>query len=202
VVPNLGNGVIAIIKGNFAGVGPRVPPSGPKSKQTYDLSATIDSALNITLSGTLSGVVPEKTKILFKKGDMENPSGIYGGNTLFYLNGSSKSTAPGNDVYGWVGGDLFSGFNIGVIGSTTKHDGSMVGSLPSQSWFGLPTSGFFSGLQSKSNYYNQWAATLSKLSEAYNFAYTDRFDHVLVSLAPANADTLEIVLEDGTVKMG
>jgi hypothetical protein len=39
------------------------------------------------------------------------------------------------------------------------------------------------------------------MSQAYNFAYTDRFAAVFVSLNPATVDTLEIVLEDATVTM-
>jgi hypothetical protein len=56
-------------------------------------------------------------------------------------------------------------------------------------------------MQPGNTYYNQWAATLSNLSQAYNFAYSDRFAHVLVNLNPADVDTLEIVLEDGAVNM-
>jgi hypothetical protein len=201
VVPTLGAGVIASITGQFAGVGTPPPATGPQSRQSYNLSATIDADLNITLSGTASGI-QGNTSMLFKPDDMLNPGGIYGGNTPFYLNGATTSTNPGNDVYGWMGGDLFSGLNIGAVGSAANIGGNIVGALPSQAWFTLPVSSFFANLQPDKRYYNQWAATLSNLSQAYNFAYTDRFAHVLVSLNPADVDTLEIVLEDSTVKMG
>jgi hypothetical protein len=200
VVPNLGAGVIASITGNFAGVGSPPPATGPQSRQTYNLAATIDADLNITLSGTASGI-SGNTSMLYKQNDMLNPSGIYGGNTPYYLNGATTPTNPGNDVYGWMGGDLFSGLNIGAVGSAAKIGGTMVGSMSSQAWFTLPVSSFFANMQPDHKYYNQWAATVSNLSQAYNFAYTDRFAHVLVSLNPADVDTLQIVLEDSTVNM-
>ncbi|MFC4347297.1 beta-1,3-glucanase family protein [Kordiimonas lipolytica] len=204
VVPNLGDGVIAIIKGEFAGVGPNVPPSGPQSKQNYQYLATIDAGLNILLTqadlvvqGPVEKFVPVKdgTTMLFKKDDLLNPSGIYGGNAPYYFDGASTSTAPGNDVYGWISGDLFSGINIGAVGSQTKTDGGVVGSFFSQKWFTLDSSLFFEGMQKDKPYFNQWAATLAPLSEAYNFAYSDRFAHVLVNLNPANVAKLELTLE-------
>lgn len=195
-----GAGVIAFISGQFAGVGPNVPATGPASRQSYDLTATIDADLNVTLTGETSAM--GNTVMVYKKGDLLNPTGIYGGNAPFYLNGSTSSTNPGNDIYGWIGGDLFSGLNIGAVGSAAVVGGQVVGNMPSQSWFKLPASSFFGGLQPGGPYYNRWAATLSGLSQAYNFAYTDRFAPVFVSLNPANVDTLEIVLEDAAVNMG
>jgi hypothetical protein len=199
VIPGLGNGVIAHIAGSFAGVGPNVPASGPQSAQTYSLTARIDFFKNITLEGSTSGM--GAVTMLYKAEDLQNPTGIYGGNAPFYLNGSTTPTTPANDVYGWIGGDLFSGLNIGAVGSTVSIGGQVVGTMESHQWFKLPTSSFFAGLQPTEKFYNQWAATLAKLSDAYNFAYTDRFAPVLVSLNPATVDTLEIVHEDATVSM-
>ncbi|WP_179958356.1 beta-1,3-glucanase family protein [Chitinimonas arctica] len=205
-VPTLGNGTIANIAGNFGGVGPNPPSTGPLSPQAYALTASIDSNLDITLSGTLGGVAGTTT-MLYKRADLSNPSGIYGGNTPFYLNNAGSSTNPGNDVYGWVGGDLFSGLNIGAVGSQTTVGNvhgvfppAMVGSLPSQTWFGIPGSFFFAGLQ-PTTYYNQWAAALAPLSQAYNFAYSDRFAAVFASLDPGKVDTLTLTLEPATVTM-
>lgn len=199
VVKGLGKGVIARIAGNFAGVGPSVPATGPRSKQTYSLQATIDDNRGITLTGSTSKIKP--VKMLYTAQDLKNPTGIYGGDAPFHLNGAATATKPANDVYGWIGGDLFSGLNIGAVGSTAQVNGQVVGSMESQAWFKLPTSSFFAKLQPSQKYYNQWAATLAPLSEAYNFAYTDRFAPVLVNLNPQVVDTLEIVLEDATVKM-
>ena len=166
--------------------------------QTYSFTATIDANLDILLTGTVSSV-SGKTTILYKYEDLVNPTGIYGGNAPYYLNGSTTSTTPANDVYGWIGGDLFSGFSIGALGSSTSINKTMVGAMTSQDWFKIDTSLFFSGLQPSNNTnYNQWASKLAGLSNAYNFAFTDRFAHVLASLDPSTVDTLEIVLLDTT----
>lgn len=198
IVPTLGNGVIATISGNFAGVGPVVPATGTQSKQTYNFTATIAANLDILLTGTVSSV-SGTTTILYKHHDLMNATGIYGGNAPYYLNGAATSTTPANDVYGWIGGDLFSGFSIGALGSSTLIGKTMAGAIKSQDWFAIPASYFFSGLQPlNSTNYNQWASKLSGLSNAYNFAFTDRFAHVLAGLNPATVDTLEIVLLDTT----
>lgn len=209
VVPGLGNGVIATIKGNFAGVGPNPPSTGPQAPQTYNMAAVIDNNCNITLGGTLSKV-PGPTAMLFKNGDLLNPSGIYGANAPYYLNGASSPTTPGNDVYGWVSGDLFAGLNIGAVGSSTIVESipgvpvpTMAGALASQLWFGIPLSLLFSNLQpDAADYYNQWAAALTPLSQAYNFAYTDRFAPVFASLNPQNVAKLTITIEAAGVQLG
>jgi hypothetical protein len=198
VVPTLGAGVIASVKGNFAGVGSPPPATGPASPQAYDLTATIDDSLAITLSGTCGG---EQTTMVYQQSDLLNPSGIYGGNAAVSLNGATPPTPAANNVYGWISGDLMSGLNIGAVGSTTPSNGTgstMVGALSSQEWFGLSESLFFDGLQ-QDNRYNQWAATLAPLSDAYNFAYSDRFAAVFASLNPATVDTLTLILENDTI---
>ena len=203
IVPGLGNGVIAQIAGNFAGVGPDVPKSGPLSRQKYDLTATIDTHSNIKLNGTVEDG-NKKITMEFSKKDLTNPSGIYGAAAPFSLNGAA-AVPPANNVYGWISGDLLAGINIGAIGSTVsagKDNSEMVGSLPSGKWFELPTSILFGGLQkSNSDAYNQWAAALAPLSQAYNFAYSDRFAHVFASLDPSKVNELTLVLEPGQIAM-
>jgi hypothetical protein len=209
-VPGLGAGVIATISGKFGGVGPNVPATGPQSAQDYNLTASIDDSMNITLSGTV-GSVSGTTTMVFAVNDLQNPSGIYGGNTPFTLTqgGTSTFITPQNNVYGWICGDLFSGMNIGAVGSTstvfnppTVDTPTMAGALSSSEWFSLPTTFFFSNMQSGfPNNFNRWAAGLQNLSQAYNFAYSDRFAHVFVSLNPATVDTLEIILEPDSITM-
>lgn len=48
----------------------------------------------------------------------------------------------------------------------------------------------YAGLQSNAKYYNQYSAALNRISDAYGFAYTDRFKYTTMSLAPGVADTL------------
>jgi hypothetical protein len=201
-IPGLGGGTIATIAGSFAGVGPNVPATGPQSPQTYALTATIDAGGNITLSGTLTpksgSAAPLKME--FKSDDLNNPAGIYGGNASYSVNGGG-STTPQNDVYGWISADLFAGLNIGAVGSATVIGGTAVGAMSSSEWFKLKPDQFFAHLQPSASYYNQWAATLQPLSEAYNFAYSDRFAPVLVSLNPDTVETLQITLQPAAVTM-
>ncbi|TYP99445.1 beta-1,3-glucanase [Tenacibaculum adriaticum] len=196
-IPNLGNGTIATIAGHFNGVGPHVPLSGSKSAQTYNLTSTIDNSGDITLTGTVSSV-SGTTTMLYKKSDLINPNGIYGANAPFSLNGA-VSQNPANDVYGWITGDLLAGLNIGAIGSETMIGEKIVGAMKSSDWFTISNTSLFSNLQSNSANYNQYAATLQKLSDAYNFAYSDRFSPVLISLNPTTVNTLQISLLDANV---
>jgi hypothetical protein len=196
-IPTLGNGVIANIAGNFSGAGEPVPLFGPQSKQIYNLVATIDNNLDITLTGTVGSDPATTIVMLFRSDDLLNPAGIYGGNAPFYLNGGSTPVNPQNDVYGWICGDLLAGLNIGAVGSSTSYNGSIIGALPSENWFfgKLPSALYFNWLQPNGPYYNQWAAILSRYSQAYSFAFTDRLAPVFASLNPKHVDTLQIVLE-------
>ncbi len=198
-VPGLGNGVIAKINGRFNGVGPDVPSSGPKSRQDYDLSANIDKSLDITLKGTV-GNGKEKITLAITKADLLNPTGIYGANPPVSLNGGSAATL-GNNVYSWAIGDFLSGLNIGAVGSQEKYNGVAIGSMDSHKWFfgKLPKKYMFSGAQSDRNRYNQYAATLHDISDAYGFPYAERFTDVFAGLNPSNVDELEIKLLEGVL---
>ena len=185
--PAHGN-VVATVKGYFGGVGPA--PTTPQTKgQNYDFSVTTDAAKDLILTG--SGTQIGNHTFTFKYADLTSPTGIYGANPVFYLDGSTTPTGPGNDVYGWMAGDLLAGLNIGAVGSTVVRNGVEVGTMSSSQWFSLTD--LFAGLQpgDKLNY-NQWAAALSGVSDAYNFAYSDRFAPVTVPLDPAAVDTLEV----------
>jgi hypothetical protein len=198
IIPTLGNGVIATIAGQFNGVGPNVPTTGPQSAQSYNLTATIDSNGNVTLTGTV-GSKSGTITMVYQKEDLINPSGIYGANAPFSKNGGALEN-PVNNIYGWITGDLLAGFNIGAIGSSTTSNSTKVGAMSSSEWFTLPSSFLFSNLQSDSGYYNQYAATLQNLSDDYNFAYSDRFSPVQISLNPATVNTLQIDLLEFTPK--
>lgn len=201
VVPGLGDGVIATVAGQFAGS--PGSPAGP-----YNLAAAIDNDLNLSLSSDTQGS-PANTTITIKKADLINPSGIYGSNPDNTVNGKSN-TGLTNDIYGWAIADLLGGLNIGAVGSQTKNGGIMVGAMNSSTWFTLNPADMFAKLQPAEpkdgiRYYNQWAAALMPLSQAYNFAFTDRFTfpgaHVQVSLDQTYVNELEIVLDDATVSM-
>lgn len=203
-IPGLGNGVMAFIKGHFAGVGPNVPPTGPQSAQEYDLKATITketAGYVVSLSGTVGS---DSVKMVFTQAELTNPAGIYGANAQFTLevNGVSKGTiAPANDVYGWVSGDLLAGFNIGALGSIVQISNEYVGAMKSSDWFQkIPNTELFGALQSNAAFYNQYAAALQSKSDAYNFAYSDRFDAVQISLNPEKVNTLELTVMNVTTE--
>jgi hypothetical protein len=179
-------GVIARVKGRFHGVGP-APATTPTQGQDYDFTATIDAQQNITLTG--HGTLVGNHTLTFHHDELNNPAAIYGANPHFQLDGAPMT--PQNDLFGWVIADLFAGLNIGALGSTVEVNGQQVGQMESQQWFALTER--FAALQPSHPYYNQWAAQMSELSDAYNFAYTDRFAHVVAPLNPAQVDTLEIV---------
>jgi hypothetical protein len=185
--PAHGN-ILALVEGSFAGVGPN-PTTPGTMRQTYDFGAFIDDQKNITLTG--SGAIVGQHTLFLKYADLVVPSGIYGANPLFSLDGSAP-TNPLNDVYGWLIGDLLAGLNIGAVGSTVPAGNTVIGQLRSQEWFKLTS--LFSALQpDHKNFYNRWAAALAPVSQAYGFAYSDRFAHVVVPLNPAVVDTLQIV---------
>ena len=191
--PAHGN-AIARIKGVFGGVGEE--PKTPQTKrQNYDFVAAIDAELGITLTGSADLVGPHTLHLA--KADMIAPAGIYGANPLFSIDGAAKIN-PQNDVFGWLIGDLLSGLNIGSVGSTVTLGGHPVpvGAMNSRDWFKLTK--FFGDLQpGHARNYNQWAAAMAPISQAYNFAYSDRFAHVVATLnavKPPFVDTLEIVV--------
>ena len=214
--PAHGN-ILVLVKGSFAGVGET--PTTPETKpQTYDFPTTIDTDENIRLTG--SGSEAGQHTLFLRRADLVAPTGVYGANPLFSLDGAMP-TNPKNDLYGWLIGDLLSGLNIGAVGSTIPVSalvlrraegeaglavsnllaaralvgGRIIGELESQEWFKLVS--LFSALQpDHKNFYNQCAAALVTISQAYSFAYSDRFPHHTATLnpkAPAFVDTLQIV---------
>jgi hypothetical protein len=188
-------GVVATIEGHFGGVGPS-PTTAVTQAQNYDFTATMDAARDIILTG--SGTNIGAHTLTFKYADLTSPTGIYGANPNFYLDGATSSQTPQNDIYGWMIGDLLAGMNIGAVGSNVVDNGQLVGEMPSSDWFLLTN--LFSGLQPDNPAcYNQYAATMSNLSDAYNFAYSDRFAPVTATLNPAVVDTLQISIGGATV---
>ena len=190
-ITGLGQGKIATLSGHYAGKG-KNPTTNITKPQDYNLDVTIDNDMNITLTG--SGTVAGTIEMHFSKWDLLNPAGMYGGNAKFSLGSSTTTQSPENDIYAWLCGDLFAGFNIGAIGCATKVNNNVVGTLPSSEWFSNLNSGNMFGhlWPNHANFYNQWAAELVTRSDAYNFAYAERFSAPQLNLNPANVDTLVV----------
>ena len=177
---------IATISGNFIGAGAKNTPL--TKAQTYSFVASMDAQMNITMSG--SGTEAGNYTLEMKYADLISPTGVYGANAPVSINSGAPATPP-NDLMGWIVGDLLAGLNIGALGSTTVVNGTQVGQMPSQQWFGL--TGLFNALQpAQPTYYNAWARAIASVSDAYGFAFSDRFQHVFATLNPALVDTMQI----------
>jgi len=156
----------------------------------------------------------------YQTGFMLDPTGVVGSNAnylyKFYKQGTPDPgfsqtdplvNGPGNNVMTQIVGDLFAGMNIGAAGSnattsqpltingTQYPKGTVVGSMPSQAWFGLGAAMvqatgtgsvydyYFGYLQSSDQYYNKYAETLYPLSDAYGFSYSDRIQGGTVAVS-------------------
>lgn len=188
-IKGLGAGVIGTVAGAYGG-NASAPQTNLTKPQDYNFSVKIDNDMNLELvgSGTLSG----EATLKISKWNLLTPAAMYGGSPQFSIGGVNQT--PQNDIYGWVMGDLFAGFNIGAIGCPTSVNNTVVGTMDSSDWFsGLNSSQMFGNLwPDNSNFYNQYAAALVTRSDAYNFAYSERFSAPLLSLAPDSTDTMEI----------
>ncbi len=189
----LGDGKIAHLAGEYGGSD--YDTGHPYDPQSYDLWASIDDDFNLSIDGTAS--VVGDIKMTTTKWSLLNPAAIYGGNPTFSLNGGPLQT-PKNNIYAWIFGDFFAGLNIGAIGSAVTVDGTVVGEMSSSEWFSkLPGSGkLFDKLWGNgvTNYWNQWAQKLNPCSDAYNFAYAERFSAPQISINPNTVDTLTLIL--------
>lgn len=189
----LGGGKIAHLAGEY--VGSTAGSGPPYARQSYDLWASLDNNFNLSIDGT--GSVVGAIKMTITKWNLLNPSATYGGNPEFSLNGGAPQT-PQNNLYAGILGDFFAGLNIGAIGSSVTVDGTVVGEMTSSEWFSkLPKSGdLFDKLWggNVTNYWNQWSQALNPLSDAYNFAYAERFSAPQLSINPGTVDTLTLIL--------
>lgn len=189
VIEGLGAGVIATVAGSYGG-NPSAAQTNLTKAQTYSYEVHVDADMNVSLVG--SGSLAGNATLEIDKWNFLTPAGMYGGNPTFSIGGVSQT--PQNDLYGWVMGDLFAGFNTGAIGTTVQVGGTIVGSMSSSEWFAnLDSAQMFANLwPDNNNFYNQWAAELVTRSDAYNFAYSERFSAPQLNLAPDKVDTLEI----------
>ena len=194
----IGDGKIAHLKGEYGGTKGQTEPI--YLEQSFDFWASIDSDSNLTITG--SGSVVGTIELKVPKWDLLNPASTYGGNPLFYLNGVKQTVLP-NNLCARLFGDFFAGLNIGAVGSSVSVDGTLAGDMNSTEWFAtLPQAGMmFDKLWTggETNYWNQWAKALISRSDAYNFAYAERFSAPQISIAPVNADEITLELLDASI---
>jgi Beta-1,3-glucanase len=194
------------IKGLFSGL---PGGTGPTAQQTYNLSATFnDKTKQVILTGKCA--VEGDVTISIKFDALNALTGIYGANPPYTVTAGSKQpyTTAGivNDVFGWIVGDLLAGLNMGFPGSTTINpiNNIPLGQCTSSEWFQAAIqhpSLLFAGAQPKNkDYYNDWAATLLPVTNAYGFPFSDRVGGLLLYFPPEGSvgavDYLKITLLD------
>jgi len=118
-------------------------------------------------------------------------TGIYLGNAPWTVDGNPDSFAN-NDVYGAAVRDVLAGFNLGFMASETRDPATGIpfGQESSKLWWHSPRA--FEFLHPKHVFYNQYAQIVTGHSDAYSWAFSDRWSHVQLSLH--GMETLEIVV--------
>ena len=185
-------GISSLIVGQFSGPG----GASNLTTQIYNFTATIDSATNLVMVGgssTPGGVGTNHTIIV--AGD-DIAYHIYANNPAYLVDGASNSFAN-NDVYSAGVRDILSGFAIGYVGSTVTDPVTHVAfkNEASSNWYAATQPLAFSDVQSNKSNYNQYAEVFWRHSDSYGFPFSDRLHKsVQIGLAPAMADTLEVVI--------
>ena len=168
--------------------------------QTYQFTATFDASGNIQLLG--GGIsyaggpsVGMGHTILIKASDLA--LGIYSANPPYTVDGAAANIGQ-NDVYSAVVRDLLTGYALGFVNSPmadAQHGNVAFKDEISSNWWSSPQA--FAFLQSNAADYDQYAAYLQTISNAYGYPFSDRWQVVQVSINPANVGTMELdVLPD------
>lgn len=140
---------------------------------------------------------------------LSQPAGIYGANAGYVISGLTGANAGlngnvlslQNDVFGWAVADLLAALNAGLVGSPAPwSNGKTVGNSPDD-WFIVGNNPYTEGVwgaaawagqqwngQAVNSFWNTWAWELYNVAggtNAYNFAFTDRFESgVLIGFNP------------------
>jgi uncharacterized protein (TIGR03437 family) len=196
----------------IAGHNGQIVDGGPF--QTYNLKAYIDknattiagssiSPGDLIMDGTINNGSGDETFTLLIPAANLSDHAAYGANPGFQVIRGVNT----NSVAEKVTADYFAALNLGLLGSTVDNPalpGTPVGASPSWTWYGnrldglgqpkLPISDAFEYAQPTNvNYYNQYAAYLSDVSDTYGFAYNDRLQSPLASLDGGSTLTLSIL---------
>jgi hypothetical protein len=187
--------------------------SGITAKQEYNLSVDLNAKTGlIEFKGSASIVGPITITSTF--GEFNERVGIYGANppyTITYAGHHETTNGITDDIFGWIVGDFLAGLHMGFVGSVAKGpqkvpkpiQGKDIGRWTSSEWFAEAVKYpliQFSGAQKNPNYYNDWAAALQRVTDAYGFPFTDRLGGVLLYFPPQGSpgavDYLKITLLD------
>ena len=179
------NNVVTPIVGEFMG----------GNHPRFDLSARVDPAGNLVMTGTAAG---SAANIQIAAGNLSK--GIWSCNPDYTVNGAVKHMGD-NDVYSAAVRDVLAGFNYGFIASpeTNPNTGKPFGAGPSENWY-RPTAppqnlAFEAAQPGHDGFYNRYASYLAKVSDAYSFPFTDVCQAPQASLDPANIASMTITVQ-------
>lgn len=181
------NAIVTKIEGEFFGTPPPLP--------TYKFTAVVDSS-GLLMTGTVTtNSVPASHVIKIETSNLDG--GIYTANPICNIDGVNKH--PGNDAIGAAIRDVLAGFSYGFIGSNEGNPnvpGKTFGETTSKQWHTPPVAIMyaFAGAQPKHPFYNQYAAVLNPLTDAYGFPYSDFVQAPLAGLNPKSIDTMDITV--------
>ena len=179
--------IVTTIEGKFFG--------GPPPLPTYNFKAVVDST-GLLMTGTVkTGSLPQSHVIKIQTSDLDG--GIYTANPLCNIDGVNKH--PQNDAIGAAIRDVLAGFSYGFIGSNEQNPnapGKTFGESTSTQWHTppLPIKYAFAGAQPDHPFYNQYAAVLNALTDAYGFPYSDFVQAPLAGLNPNSIDSMDITV--------
>lgn len=159
--------------------------SGEYADTPTDISVTVGGQ-DVSFTVDSSGSKQAQWSIDPSWVTLSQPAGIYGANTGYtVVNGSTTTQYKSlvNDVFGWAVADLLAALNAGFVCSPESYKGKVIGETPSQ-WFLIGDNPYTGGVwgakawasvAGTSNFWNTWAYNLNGLTDAYGFAFTDRF---------------------------
>ena len=178
------NAIVTDIQGSF------------NDTTSYKFTALIDSAGALVMNGTVTtNSVPQSHVIVIRGSELDR--GIYTADPLCNIDGVDSH--PGNTPIGTAVRDVLAGFNLGFIDSKEQNPnapGKTFGQSASYQWYHppLPEKYAFSGAQPDKPFYNQYAAYLAPLTDAYGFPYSDLTKATFAALKPGEIDRMDITV--------
>jgi len=187
------NGITTEVAGTYSRKGTTLPTE----TQTYDFTATIPNTgpqkgdLLLIGGGSLVG-----TGHTIDIAATNVASAIISTDPTYTVDGVAADIGQ-NDVYAAAVTDILGGFNLGFVGSSAinPNSGSAYDATSTASWYSpqLTAADAFSYAQpSQPTFYNQYAAEVSALGDAYGFPFTDLLSGPQLDVT--NADTLVITV--------
>ena len=187
------------VKGHYSGGG-----AGPFASQDYDFTAEFATVNDPTIGAVIGDlvlkgegtVVGPNQSVVIKAADLD--AGIYTANPDYLINDTPAGLNK-NDVYGAAVRDILGGFNLGFVDSDAinPNTGNMFKNDPTDDWYGpllSPADAYSFAQPIHSDFYNQFSAYLSTVTDAYGFPYNELIDSPLATISPPGIDRMEIII--------